>query len=139
MLYFVKGCTEIVNDQVVGLCGYCCHKLDFTKFPNRHWLGPACKYLQNNLCSCYIDRPRACEGAPLFDYSCAPLIFGPDRFGVPWCTYRIPVARFYNIPYNILDNANECIERYAQDGLGSFERWTLKYFRKQTILYEYGK
>jgi hypothetical protein len=133
-IYLVKSCTKIVDGKLVGLCGYCCHMLNFKEFPNEKWLGPKCRYLNEGLCTCYDERPLACSGSPFFDQEVE--IYPPNKFCIPWCSYRRLVCDFYKIPYQILDSAEECIEQYRKIGLGDFERWTVKFFKKRTVFYE---
>ena len=139
MIYLVANCVEIVHGEVKALCGgYCCGALNFSWFPHSKWVEGLCSYLKFGVCSCYHTRPMSCRGAPFYDYPDfeLPLIFGPNRFQTPWCHYRLPIMQYYNLPYEICGSGTECIERYTREGLGDFQRWTLKWFKGQTVFWE---
>jgi len=138
-VYLVPSCVEVVGGKIKAVCGgLCCGALDFSQFPHKQWIEGLCPYLDMGVCSCYSERPLACQGAPFFDYSFEEVvpIFGPNKFGIPWCSFRLPIVEHFGLPYEILDSGQECIERYAKEGLGRFERWTLKWFHKRTIFWE---
>ena len=135
MIYLVEKCVEVVDGRIVSVCGgWCCKMLDFSEFPNGRWVISTCDYLKDGLCVCYNEKPLACSGSPFFDYE--PSAYEPHKFPVAWCAYRKVVLDYYNVPYQILGSGQECIERYAREGLGDFERFALKYFHKRTLFWE---
>jgi Fe-S-cluster containining protein len=136
MIYLVQSCISIDElGEVRAICGgWCCYKLNFSEFPNGRWHSKPCDYLKEGVCSCYEDRPTACEGSPFFDGG--PQLYPSNKFITPWCAYRREVLDYRGTQYEILETGEACIEQYSRQGLDDFERWTeRRFYKKRTIFY----
>lgn len=133
MIVLIPSCVKVENGKVTPLCGYCCCALDFTR---EDFVLARCKYLDGGLCSCYQDRPTACEFSPFFDYTVEEAVayFGPSSFIVPWCSFRKVVLEALELPYSIVRDAEEAIAYYKRRGLGDFKRRSIKWFRRRSVI-----
>lgn len=112
--------------------------LNFSQFPHGRWHSKPCSSLCDGICLDYDVRPKACEGSPFFDYGEEAFeIYGPNRFPVPWCSFRHLVLDYFGKEYAILPRATDCIQAYSRDGtLGNFERFAIKWFKGNIILWD---
>jgi len=130
MEFIVRSCTREEDGRVIALCGgWCCYHLDFRNFPDGEWHRSPCTSLRHGICIDYSDRPLACIGAPFYDGG--PELYPSGKFPLPpWCYFRKEILDLHQIPYEILDSGEECIEAYKKCGL-NFTRWWERTFYQE--------